>query len=58
MLEIRGITAGYGQFTALWEVGLRVAAGETVAIVGPNGAGKTTMLRVISGLVRPRAGEL
>src|SRR5436853_740803 len=58
MLEIRSITAGYGQFTALWEVGLRVAAGETVAIVGPNGAGKTTMLRVISGLVRPRAGEL
>jgi branched-chain amino acid transport system ATP-binding protein len=58
MLEIRNITAGYGQFTALWEVGLRVAAGETVAIVGPNGAGKTTVMRVISGLVRPRAGEI
>src|SRR5437660_7593096 len=58
MLEIRGITAGYGQFTALWEVGLRVAAGETVAIVGTDGAGKTTVLRVIACLVRPRAGEL
>src|SRR5437879_3503039 len=58
MLELRNITAGYGQFTALWDVGLRVAAGETVAIVGPNGAGKTTVMRVISGLVRPRAGEI
>ena len=58
MLELRNITAGYGQFTALWEVGLRVVAGETVAIVGPNGAGKTTVMRVISGLVRPRAGEI
>ncbi len=58
MLEIRNVTAGYGQFTALWDVSLRVAAGETVAIVGPNGAGKTTVLRVISGLVLPRAGEI
>ncbi len=58
MLEIRTVTAGYGQFTALWEVSLRVAAGEAVAIVGPNGAGKTTVMRVISGLVRPRAGEI
>ncbi len=58
MLELRNVTAGYGQFTALWGVGLRVAAGETVAIVGPNGAGKTTVMRVISGLVRPREGEI
>ena len=58
MLQLRNITAGYGQFTALWDVTLRVAAGETVAIVGPNGAGKTTVMRVISGLVVPRAGDL
>jgi len=58
MLELRNVTAGYGQFTALWDVSLRVATGETVAIVGPNGAGKTTVMRVISGLVRPRAGEV
>ena len=58
MLELRAVTAGYGQFTALWDVSLRVEAGEAVAVVGPNGAGKTTLMRVISGLVRPRTGEL
>jgi branched-chain amino acid transport system ATP-binding protein len=58
MLELRSVTAGYGQFTALWDVGLRVERGEAVAVVGPNGAGKTTLLRVISGLIAPRAGDL
>jgi branched-chain amino acid transport system ATP-binding protein len=58
MLELRSITAGYGHFTALWDVSLRVAAGEAVAVVGPNGAGKTTLMRVISGLIAPRTGEL
>jgi branched-chain amino acid transport system ATP-binding protein len=58
MLELRSVTAGYGEFTALWEFSLRVATGETAAIVGPNGAGKTTVMRLISGLVRPRSGEM
>ena len=58
MLEVRDITAGYGQFTALWDVSLRVDHGEAVAVVGPNGAGKTTLLRVISGLIAPRVGAL
>jgi branched-chain amino acid transport system ATP-binding protein len=58
MLELSGVTAGYGAFTALWDIGLAVAPGEAVAVVGPNGAGKTTLLRVISGVIAPRAGEL
>ncbi len=58
MLELAGVTAGYGHFTALWDESLRVAAGEAVAVVGPNGAGKTTLMRVISGLVPPRRGTL
>ncbi|HEV8473680.1 MAG TPA: ABC transporter ATP-binding protein [Methylomirabilota bacterium] len=58
MLELTGVTAGYGAFTALWDVSLRVNAGEAVAVVGPNGAGKTTLMRVISGLIAPRVGQL
>jgi branched-chain amino acid transport system ATP-binding protein len=58
MLELREVTAGYGAFTALWDVSLRVGQGEAVAVVGPNGAGKTTLLRAISGLIAPRAGRI
>ena len=57
-LELSGIQAGYGDFQALFGVGLRVEPGEAVGVVGPNGAGKTTLLRVISGLIRPSAGTL
>ena len=58
MLELSGVTAGYGAFTALWDVSLRVATGEAVAVVGPNGAGKTTLLRAISGLIAHRGGRV
>jgi branched-chain amino acid transport system ATP-binding protein len=58
MLALTNVTAGYGAFTALWDVSLRVDAGEAVAVVGPNGAGKTTLMRVISGLIAPRGGTL
>jgi branched-chain amino acid transport system ATP-binding protein len=58
MLELREVTAGYEQFTALWGASLHVARGEAVAVVGPNGAGKTTLLRVISGVIAPRHGDL
>lgn len=57
-LELSGIHAGYGDFQALFGIGLRVDPGEAVGVVGPNGAGKTTLLRVISGLIRPTAGTL
>lgn len=55
-LSLAGIRAGYGDFQALFDVGLSVSPGEAVGVVGPNGAGKTTLLRVISGMLRPRAG--
>ena len=58
MLELTRVTAGYGAFTALWDVSLRVATGEAVAVVGPNGAGKTTLLRAVSGLIAPRSGRV
>src|ERR1700742_209709 len=58
MLELKGIDAGYGSFQALFGVSLEVKAGEAVGVIGPNGAGKTTLMRVISGLIRPRAGSI
>jgi len=54
MLEIAGLSVAYGQHAALTDVGLKVEAGEIVAILGANGAGKTTLLKAIAGLVRPR----
>jgi branched-chain amino acid transport system ATP-binding protein len=56
MLEVSGISAGYGRVQVLWDVTFDVGASEVVAIIGPNGAGKTTLLKTISGLVAPLAG--
>jgi branched-chain amino acid transport system ATP-binding protein len=58
MLELRSVDAGYGSFQALFGVSLDVRPGEAVGVIGPNGAGKTTLMRVISGLIRPRAGTI
>ena len=58
MLEVQGIDAGYKDLQALWDISLRVGEGELVALVGPNGAGKTTTLKVISGLIKPTAGDV
>ena len=58
MLKMKSVDAGYGSFQALFGVSLEVRAGEAVGVIGPNGAGKTTLMRVISGLIRPRAGAL
>ena len=57
LLTLDGVSAGYGSFAALFEVSLKVEAGEAVGVVGPNGAGKTTLMRVISGLLRLSAGS-
>ena len=58
MLELKSVSAGYGSFQALFDVSLRVEAGEAVAVIGPNGAGKTTLLRVISKLMEVTAGDV
>jgi branched-chain amino acid transport system ATP-binding protein len=57
-LELRGITAGYGDTVALRDVNLIVPDSSVVALLGPNGAGKTTLLAVASGLLRPRSGQV
>lgn len=58
MLEVRGITGGYGYIQILWDVSFNIKEGEVVTIIGPNGAGKTTLLKTISGLLKPWSGEI
>ena len=57
LLEVSGLSAGYGKIVVLRDVALTVGAGEAVALLGPNGAGKTTLLRAVSGLL-PRTGQV
>ncbi len=56
LLEVEGVTAGYGETDILSEVSIRVAAGEIVTLIGPNGAGKSTLLKAVVGLVALRRG--
>jgi branched-chain amino acid transport system ATP-binding protein len=58
LLDVRHVTAAYGAIEALSDVSLHVNIGEIVALVGPNGAGKSTLLRTISGVLKPRQGEI
>ena len=58
LLEVRDLRAGYGQTRVLEGVNLSVREGDLVVVIGPNGHGKTTLLRTISGLVQPSAGEV
>src|SRR5882757_2186704 len=57
-LELHGIVAGYGQGDILRGLDLAVPAGRITCLIGPNGSGKSTVLRVISGLLAPRAGHV
>jgi branched-chain amino acid transport system ATP-binding protein len=58
ILDIRELHVWYGQIHALKGASLTLGAGEVVALIGGNGAGKSTLLRAISGLIRPREGEI
>jgi branched-chain amino acid transport system ATP-binding protein len=58
ILEIKNLTVGYGAINALHGISLSVPAGGIVTLIGSNGAGKTTTLKTISGLLKPRSGEI
>ena len=58
MLEVRNLDVAYGEVPALQSVTFTVSEGESVAVLGANGAGKSTLLRTISGLLRPRRGNV
>jgi ABC-2 type transport system ATP-binding protein len=58
VLEVANVEKTYGTVRALANVSLTIRSGEIIGLVGPNGAGKSTLAEVISGLVRPDAGQV
>ena len=58
LLELRDVHTYYGAIHALRGISIDVEEGEIVTLIGSNGAGKSTTLRTISGLLRPRQGEI
>ena len=58
MLEISGLSAGYGKIEILKGISFKVPAGKIVSLIGSNGAGKTTTLMTVSGIVRAKHGEI
>lgn len=57
LLEVRGLSAGYGARQVVFDVDFDVGTGEIVTILGHNGAGKTTTLKALFGLIRPLSGS-
>ncbi|MBG9982609.1 ABC transporter ATP-binding protein [Aerococcaceae bacterium DSM 111020] len=58
MLTVKGLEVNYGMINAVRGINFEVNQGEIVSLIGANGAGKSTILRTISGLVKPAAGEI
>jgi ribose transport system ATP-binding protein len=57
-LEMKGVSKRFGATVALEDVGIKVSAGEVLALVGENGAGKSTLMKVLSGAILPDEGEM
>jgi iron complex transport system ATP-binding protein len=57
-IVLRGVTAGYGAREVFGGLDLTVRRGELHGVIGPNGCGKTTLIRLVSGVLRPRAGTI
>jgi branched-chain amino acid transport system ATP-binding protein len=58
ILEVSGLTGGYGKSAVVQEASLQAQAGKIVAVVGPNGAGKSTFLKIIAGVLPTMAGTV
>ncbi len=58
ILGVRNLEVAYGNIPALHGINVEVQKGEIVTLIGANGAGKTTTLRTISGLLKPRRGDV
>lgn len=58
MLELSNVNVYYGAIHALKDINLKIEAGEVVTLIGANGAGKSTTLKAISGIQKPKSGEI
>jgi branched-chain amino acid transport system ATP-binding protein len=58
VLEIKNIDVFYGDVQVIWNASFDVQKGEIVALIGANGAGKSTILKTISGMLRPKKGDI
>jgi len=58
LLDVRQISAGYGDIQILHRISLKIERGEMVSVLGANGAGKSTLLLTLSGVLRPIEGEI
>jgi branched-chain amino acid transport system ATP-binding protein len=58
VLEIKNIDVFYGDVQVIWDISFNIKQGEIVALIGANGAGKSTTLKTISGILRPKQGEI
>jgi branched-chain amino acid transport system ATP-binding protein len=58
VLEVIGLTAGYGQIPVVRDVSIRSEAGSIVSVLGSNGSGKSTLLKAITGLLSPMSGRV
>ncbi|AEF94170.1 Fe(3+)-transporting ATPase [Desulfotomaculum nigrificans CO-1-SRB] len=58
LLDVKDLHVSYGAIRALRGISCQIREGEIVALIGANGAGKSTTLRTISGLIRPKSGEI
>lgn len=58
LVEIRNLSAGYGQNIVLHEVNLSIKQFDFIGVIGPNGGGKTTLLKALLGLLPPLSGEI
>lgn len=58
MIEVKGVTKKYGDFTAVKNMNFNIKEGEIVGLLGPNGAGKSTTMNMLTGFIEPTEGEI
>ena len=57
-LELKGVSAGYGETVVLEDIELALAPGESISVIGRNGVGKTTLVNLLTGVISPTSGQV